>query len=106
MQIALSDAMTQQKDHGDRESAERHVGDLGNVDAVDVDHPRSATRAHVYLVDQLVSLAPQSERGVAGRALVVHEKRDDLGRGQSDDSRKTGNAGGRVACGLITPASH
>ena len=32
--------------------------------------------------------------GVLGRALVVHEKPDDFGQ-------PTGNAGARLACGLI-----
>ena len=94
-----------QKTHGDRESLERHVGDVGNVEAVDIDHPRSATRAHVYLVDWLISLVPGNERTVSNRAVVVHEKPDDLGLGQADDSKKTGNAGGRVACGIITLVS-
>jgi len=44
----------------------------------------------------------------AGRACVIHELQDDLGLGDSTEigtqgktSETTGNAGGRLACGVI-----
>ncbi|CAF3711581.1 unnamed protein product [Rotaria socialis] len=36
-----------------------------------------------------------------GRSIVVHEKEDDVGRDGTPNSKKTGNAGSRVACGEI-----
>ena len=38
---------------------------------------------------------------VLGKAIVVHAGEDDLGLGGDDGSLATGNAGGRMACGVI-----
>jgi Cu/Zn superoxide dismutase len=49
--------------------------------------------------DKHISLfGPQS---VIGRTVVVHAGTDDLGKGGHADSLKTGNAGGRAACGVM-----
>ncbi len=32
---------------------------------------------------------------------MLHKNEDDLGQGNDEESKKTGNAGPRVACGII-----
>ena len=41
------------------------------------------------------------DRSVVGRGIVIHKDTDDLGRGGDAESLKTGNAGDRLACGVI-----
>jgi Cu-Zn family superoxide dismutase len=38
---------------------------------------------------------------ILGRTVVIHADPDDLGRGGHELSKTTGNAGGRLACGVI-----
>lgn len=79
-------------DHGDLEQG--HVGDLGNITADD-----NGT-ARIKLVAKRVDLV--GERSIVGRSVVVHSDEDDLGKGGDEESLKTGNAGDRLACGVIT----
>jgi len=81
------------KKHGGPTDSERHVGDLGNV--------KSDSNGVITLdiSDNLISLiGPQS---IIGRTVVIHAGTDDLGKGGNEESFKTGNAGGRNACGVI-----
>jgi Cu-Zn family superoxide dismutase len=71
----------------------RHVGDLGNVVADEYG------RVSTSFSDSVITL--YGSRSIIGRAIVVHNDEDDLGQTDHPDSHKTGNAGGRAACGVI-----
>ncbi|KAE9416909.1 hypothetical protein Angca_010312, partial [Angiostrongylus cantonensis] len=81
-------------DHGAPYDSYRHIGDLGNI------FTSYGGFTMISITDSIAKLdGPYS---VAGRAIVIHSDADDLGRGNSPESKKTGNAGSRVACGVIT----
>jgi Cu-Zn family superoxide dismutase len=72
--------------HGERHAVKRHVGDLGNITA------NANGNAVIDFVD--THLTFHGSHSIIGRGLVVHEKPDDY-------SQPVGNAGGRVAVGVI-----
>lgn len=55
--------------------------------------------AKISISDAQISL--NGPLSVVGRSLVVHEDPDDLGQGGHELSKTTGNAGARLACGVI-----
>lgn len=73
--------------HGAPEATDRHAGDLGNIEA------DSTGKAHLELTDKLMKLTGAD--AIVGHAVIVHEKGDDL------KTQPTGDAGGRLACGVI-----
>ncbi|XP_018579184.1 superoxide dismutase [Cu-Zn] [Anoplophora glabripennis] len=81
------------KEHGAPEDSNRHIGDLGNVEA------GSNGVAKIKISDKLISL--EGEHSIIGRTVVVHGDPDDLGKGGHELSKSTGNAGARLACGVI-----
>jgi Cu-Zn family superoxide dismutase len=75
------------KSHGAPSDMMRHVGDLGNIEAND------AGVAHLEFIDPMATL--EGEHSIIGRSIIVHKSEDDL------ITQPTGNAGARVACGII-----
>jgi superoxide dismutase, Cu-Zn family len=77
--------------HGPPDTVHRHAGDFGNLIA------DATGRAHYERVDTMITM--EGLNSIIGRAVIVHEKTDDL------RTQPTGNAGARVACGVIGVAS-
>jgi Cu-Zn family superoxide dismutase len=73
--------------HGGANTPVRHGGDLGNM--------RVSSSGRGLLA---VTVSDLTMDNAVGRAVVVHEKQDDL---QSDPA---GNSGARIACGVLQPA--
>jgi len=73
--------------HGSPEGKPRHAGDMGNLVADKDGHAR------LDYVDQVMVFS--GDQSILGHAVIVHEQEDDL------KSQPTGNAGARVACGVI-----
>ncbi len=74
-------------DHALPEKDVRHAGDLGNVKA------NANGEARYEIVVENITLAGM-HNPIIGRGVIVHAKPDDGGQ-------PTGNAGGRIACGVI-----
>lgn len=77
----------QHKEHGAPDAPMRHAGDFGNLEA------DASGKAHYERVDTVISLVGADS--IVGHGVIVHEKVDDL------KTQPTGNAGARVACGVI-----
>jgi Cu/Zn superoxide dismutase len=81
------------KPHAGPDAAERHEGDMGNVQA------DASGKAKLEYVDHQISLT-NDQRSVIGRSVVVHAKADDL------KSQPAGDSGARVACSVIGRAKN
>lgn len=69
------------------------MGDLGNIEADD----KGVARFKIN--DKLISLS--GANSVLNRAVAIHADADDLGLGGFEDSKTTGHAGLKIACGII-----
>jgi superoxide dismutase, Cu-Zn family len=75
--------------HGAPHAEQRHGGDLGNLVA------DAGGSAQMRIEVRGITLGADAN-SVVGRAVIVHADPDDL------KSQPTGNAGARIACGLIS----
>ena len=79
--------------HGGPEMDQHHAGDLGNIRAND---------EGVAIIDKkysFISLKEGAKESILNKAIIVHSGRDDL------KSRPSGDAGKRIACGVIKSSS-
>ncbi len=75
--------------HAGPMDAQHHAGDLGNIEIDANGH------GMLEISTAMLTVAP-GPNSVIGRAVIVHEKADDL------KTQPTGDAGGRVACGVVS----
>lgn len=80
-------------DHGGLTTHNSHAGDLGNITS------NNKIAKGTIRTDKIT--LHHGKTNIIGRMIIVHEDRDDLGRGDNEESLKTGNAGSRLACGVI-----
>ncbi|MEO8431566.1 MAG: superoxide dismutase family protein [Acidobacteriota bacterium] len=77
-----------QMPHAGPMAEKRHAGDLGNIEI------GADGKGDLDVRSDLLTVKP-GPNSVVGRAVVFHEKADDL------TTQPTGNAGGRLGCGVI-----
>ena len=74
-------------DHAGLGAEMNHIGDLGNISA--------DKNGHGQLEFTTTQFAFHGPHSIIGRSIIVHADADDL------KSQPTGNAGARIACGVI-----
>jgi superoxide dismutase, Cu-Zn family len=79
--------MTAGESHGAPAAAMSHRGDMGNLEA------DSSGKVHLEWVDTNISFS--GPNSILGRSVIIHANEDDL------KTQPTGNAGARIACGII-----
>ena len=76
--------------HGAPSDLVMHAGDTGNLTFND------RGSASIAMTVTGISVSKDKPDGIIGRAVIIHMDQDDL------KTDPTGNAGGRVACGVIS----
>jgi Cu-Zn family superoxide dismutase len=81
-------------DHGQISADPHHAGDSNNITA-DADGKATVDR----MLSANVDIGKGDKYDILGKAVIVHEKADDY------KTQPTGDAGGRLACGVIEAAA-
>lgn len=79
--------------HAGPDAASRHAGDFGNVTAGDNGEIHTTFNTRSIMVSE-------GTKSVVGHAVILHANPDDL------TTQPTGNAGGRIACGVTEAMAH
>lgn len=75
--------------HGGPDHEMRHAGDMGNLEADE------KGEVHTQKINTMVALEENVPNSAIGKSIIIHEGVDDF------QTQPTGNAGARVACGVI-----
>lgn len=75
------------KSHGAPIDENRHQGDLGNIES------DANGKGYLEYTDNTITL--KGENSIIGRSVIIHLNEDDF------KTQPTGNAGARLACGVI-----
>ncbi|MBC8041822.1 MAG: superoxide dismutase family protein [Rhizobacter sp.] len=76
--------------HGKMDNGMSHSGDIGNITI------GSDGKGRIEMTTDLWSVSSDAKKGIIGHSIIVHLKADDF------VSQPSGNAGGRIGCGVIT----
>jgi Cu-Zn family superoxide dismutase len=79
-------------EHAGPDAERKHMGDMGNITAGEDGTARVDAEFGFLVLD------PEADNSIMGKAVVVHAGADDM------SSQPSGDAGARVACGVITNA--
>lgn len=84
---------TKNNQHGDLNDKNSHTGDLGNI----LFNEKGVCKINI----KTNKLTLYGKNSILGRSLVIHAKKDDLGKYDNKESKTTGNSGKRVDCCVI-----
>lgn len=79
------------KQHGEWDHSDGyHQGDIGNIEA-----DSNGNAGFTFETDQWCIACGDTAKDIVGKSVIIHTDKDDF------KTQPTGNAGGRIACGVI-----